>query len=53
MSSGLPDDHYKYDLFIHHYNCDCFQTSHIYRNKIINYKNLHLINFFKINNFHL
>ena len=53
MSPGLFDDYYKHDLFIHYYNYDCFQTSYIYRNEIINYKNLYLINLFKINNFYL
>ena len=53
MSSNLPGDHYKYDLFIHHYDYNCFQTFHIHYNEIINYKDFHSINFFKINNFHL
>ena len=53
MSSGLLDDRYKHDLFIYYYDCDCFQTFYVYRNKTINYKNLYSINFFKINNFHL
>ena len=53
MSLSLLDDHYKHNLFIHHYNCDYFQTFHIHRNETINYKDLHLINFFKINNSYL
>ena len=53
MNSGLPGDRYKHDLFIYHYNYDCFQAFHVYRNEIINYKDLHLINLFKMNNFHL
>ena len=53
MNLNLPDDRYKHDLFIHHYDYDCFQTFHIYHNETINYKSLHLINLFKMNNSHL
>ena len=53
MSPSLPDDHYKHNLFIHYYDYNYFQTFYAHRNETINYKNLYLINFFKINNFHL
>ena len=53
MNSNLLGDHYKHNLSIHHYDCDYFQISYIHRNKTINYKDLYLINFFKINNSHL
>ena len=53
MSPSLPDDHYKHNLFIHHYCYNYFQASHVYRNKTINYKKIYSINLFKMNNFHL
>ena len=53
MNSGLFGDYYKYDLFIHHYDCDCFQAFYAYRNEIVNYKDLYSINFLKMNNSHL
>ena len=53
ISSNLFGDHYKHNLFIYYYNYDCFQTFYIYRNKVINYENLYLINLFKMDNFHL
>ena len=53
MSSDLPDDRYKHDLFIDYYDYNCFQTFYTHPNKAVNYKNLHLINFLKMSNFHL
>ena len=53
MSSNLPDDHYKHDLFIYHYDYNYFQAFYIHRNEIINYKNLYSINLLEMNNFYL
>ena len=53
MNSGLPDDRYKHDLFIYHYDYNYFQTFYAHRNEAINYKSFYLINFFEISNFHL
>ena len=53
MSSDLPGDRYKHDLFIYYYDYNCVQTFYVYRNEIINYKGFYLINLFKVNNFHL
>ena len=53
MNSNLPGDRYKHDLFIHYYDYNCFQTFYAHRNKIVNYKKFHLINLFKMSNFHL
>ena len=47
MNSDLFDDHYKHNLFIHYYNYNYFQTFHIYRNEIINYKDFYLLIFLK------
>ena len=44
ISPGLFDDRYKHDLFIHHYDYNCFQKFYIHRNEVVNYKNLHLFN---------
>ena len=43
MSSSLLGDRYKHNLFIYLYDYNCFQTFHIYRNEIINYKKFHSI----------
>ena len=53
INPSLFDDRYKHNLFIHYYDYNCFQTFHAHRNKAINYKNLYLINLFKMSNFHL
>ena len=53
MSSSLPGDRYKHDLFIYYYDYNYFQTFHAHRNETINYKILYLINFFKVNNSYL
>ena len=53
MNSNLLDDRYKHDLFIHHYDYNCFQTFYIHHNEIINYKGFYLINFSKMNNSYL
>ena len=53
MSSSLLGDRYKHNLFIYHYDYNCFQALYAYRNEIINYKDFYSINFFKMNNFHL
>ena len=47
MNSNLPDDRYKHDLFIHHYDYNCFQTFYVYRNETVNYKDLYSLIFLK------
>ena len=53
INPNLLGDYYKHNLFIYYYNYIYFQAFYAHRNKIINCKNLYLINLFEVNNFHL